>query len=56
MHQEMKHCYRFKYEGIANASFNNMAAYFRKFHSNFKSKNQTGRIFKGMNPTLKPTD
>lgn len=27
-----------------------MAAYFRKFHSNFKSKST--RIFKGMNPTL----
>ena len=32
-----------------------MAAYFRKFHSNFKSQT-TGRLFKGMNPTLKPTE
>lgn len=28
-----------------------MAAYFRKFHANFKSKHS--RIFRGMNPTLK---
>jgi hypothetical protein len=27
-----------------------MAAYFRKFHANFKSK--VSRIFKGMNPTI----
>jgi hypothetical protein len=31
-----------------------MAAYFRKFHSNFKSKKSTLRIFSGMNPTIKP--
>lgn len=28
-----------------------MAAYFRKFHANFKSKHT--RIFRGMNPTIK---
>ena len=55
MHQEVKHRYRFKHEGIINGSFSNMAAYFRKFHSNFKSTT-TGRLFKGMNPTIKPSE
>lgn len=32
-----------------------MAAYFKKFHTNFKSKN-SGRIFRGMNPTIKAGD
>lgn len=33
-----------------------MAAYFKKFHANFKPKNTTGRLFKGMNPTIKPSE
>jgi hypothetical protein len=48
---EMPRAYPFKYEGCANTSYPHMAAYFRKFHSNFKSKNT--RIFRGMNPTLR---
>ena len=32
-----------------------MAAYFRKFHANFKSKSPA-RLFKGMNPTIKAGD
>jgi hypothetical protein len=36
--------------GIVNSNYLHLAAYFRKFHSNFKSKST--RIFKGMNPTL----
>jgi hypothetical protein len=51
MHQEMQRSYSFKYEGSMGANYQHMAAYFRKFHSNFKSKNT--RIFKGMNPTIK---
>jgi hypothetical protein len=43
--------YSFKYESSINSNYQHMAAYFRKFHSNFKSKNT--RIFKGMNPTIK---
>lgn len=52
----MNHEYRFKHEGIINGSFHHMAAYFRKFHSNFSSKNKVGRLFKGMNPTLKSSE
>ena len=33
-----------------------MAAYFKKFHSNFKPKNQLPRLFRGMNPTIKVGD
>lgn len=33
-----------------------MAAYFRKFHANFKSKKSSSRIFSGMNPTIKAGD
>lgn len=33
-----------------------MAAYFRKFHSNFKSKKNNSRLFKGMNPTIKNSE
>lgn len=51
MHQELNRRYSFKYESSINSNFQHMAAYFRKFHSNFKSKNS--RIFKGMNPTIK---
>lgn len=51
MHQEMERTYSFKYEGSINSNYYHMAAYFRKFHANFKSKNS--RIFKGMNPTIK---
>lgn len=32
-----------------------MAAYFRKFHANFKTKSPV-RLFKGMNPTIKAGD
>lgn len=35
-------------------NYQHMAAYFRKFHANFKSKNT--RIFRGMNPTIKAGD
>ena len=56
LHQEMDHEYRYKHEGIINSSFSHMAAYFRKFHANFKSKSAAGRLFKGMNPTLKPEE
>ena len=51
----MIHEYRFKHEGITNGNFSHMEAYFRKFHSNFKPKGISGRLFKGMNPTLKPS-
>lgn len=51
----MTHEYRFKHESAISGSFSHMAAYFKKFHSNFKSKNP-GRIFKGMNPTIKTGD
>jgi len=50
MHQEIKRNYHFKYENVVNSNCSNMAAYFRKFHNNFKAK--TSRIFKGMNPTV----
>ncbi len=43
--------YTFKYEGSIGSNYQHMAAFFRKFHSNFKSKNT--RIFRGMNPTIK---
>lgn len=36
--------------GVINSNYLHMAAYFRKFHANFKSK--SSRIFKGMNPTI----
>lgn len=49
----MKHKYRFKYESMVLSNFSQMAAYFRKFHANFKSKKAAGRLFKGMNPTIK---
>lgn len=40
-------------KGIVSSNYLHMAAYFRKFHSNFKSKST--RIFKGMNPTIPKT-
>lgn len=52
----MKHDYRFKHDSIINGNFVNMAAYFKKFHSNFKPKNQLPRLFRGMNPTIKVGD
>ena len=52
----MKHKYRFKYESMVLSNFSQMAAYFRKFHANFKSKKAAGRLFKGMNPTIKTGD
>ena len=52
MHKEMTHEYRFKHDSAVSGSLPNMAAYFKKFHSNFKSKNSK-RIFTGMNPTIK---
>ena len=48
----MQREYSFKYEGAMGANYQHMAAYFRKFHANFKSK--CTRLFKGMNPTIKP--
>ena len=51
MHQEIQRNYPFKYEGAMGSNYQHMAAYFRKFHANFKSKYT--RIFKGMNPTMK---
>jgi cytosolic carboxypeptidase protein 2/3 len=42
--------YSFKYESALNSNYSHMAAYFRKFHANFKQKNS--RIFRGMNPTI----
>ncbi len=55
LQQEMNHEYRFKHEAIISNNFTHMAAYFRKFHANFKSKNGI-RLFKGMNPTIKTGD
>lgn len=52
MHQDMEHEYQFKHEAVIAGSFASMAAYFKKFHANFKSKNSS-RIFRGMNPTIK---
>jgi hypothetical protein len=46
----MPRSYSFKYESALNSNYSHMAAYFRKFHANFRPKNT--RIFKGMNPTL----
>lgn len=51
MHQELSRRYSFKYEGSINSNFQHMAAYFRKFHANFKPKHT--RIFRGMNPTIR---
>ncbi len=51
MHTDMKRNYHLKYESIVATNMIHMSAYFRKFHSNFKSKRT--RIFKGMNPTIK---
>jgi cytosolic carboxypeptidase protein 2/3 len=53
MHQEMQRKYPFKHEGAMGANYQHMGPYFRKFHANFKSK--TTRIFRGMNPTIKPS-
>ena len=47
----MQRNYNFKYEGAMGSNYQHMGAYFRKFHSHFKSKHT--RIFKGMNPTIK---
>jgi hypothetical protein len=49
----MNHEYKFKYEALLSGLFSHMAAYFRKFHANFKSKGPITRIFTGMNPTIK---
>ena len=46
----MDHYYKFKDECLIKESNSHMAAYFRKFHSNFKSKNV--RKFQGMYPAL----
>jgi hypothetical protein len=51
MHQEMRRHYLFKHEGALSSNYQHMAAYFRKFHSNFKPKHTPP--FRGMNPTIK---
>ena len=48
----MRREYPFKHDAATSTNYSHMAAYFRKFHSHFKSKTST-RIFRGMNPTLK---
>jgi hypothetical protein len=53
LHQDMSHDYKFKYESLISGTFAHMAAYFKKFHANFKSKKSITRIFNGMNPTIK---
>jgi hypothetical protein len=50
MHQELRHDYEFKYAHLYTANYSHLAAFFRKFYSNFQSKRT--RLFRGMNPTV----
>lgn len=50
MHQDIRHAYEFKYAHLYTANYSHLAAFFRKFYSNFQSKRT--RLFRGMNPTV----